>query len=239
MIILYKVCFNEDRNKRTDLKRPYIKNIQNMITVCLTSVIKQMSREDKIVLFLDGEDPNNVLDTVCSNVSYTINQYKDIGAAEINNKCIEYINEKVVDKNEIIYLCEDDYLHYSNCLSQMKDFFNMYPDYFCHPTDYPNIYKEKDFKQTSEIIVTKNCHWRSIKSTTYTFAFKKHLFNKWLNHSVFTNINNNLFGAHICNLLYVFDKCFSPIPSLTSHLEVNCLPPCVDTHKEFLNYENL
>ena len=177
------------------VKRPYIKNIQNMITVCLTSVIKQMSKEDKIVLFLDGEDSNNVLDTVCSNVSYTINQYKDIGAAEINNKCIEYINEKVLDKNEIIYLCEDDYLHYSNCLSQMKDFFNMYPDYFCHPTDYPNIYKEKDFKQTSEIIVTKNCHWRSIKSTTYTFAFKKHLFDKWLNHSVFTNINNNLFGC--------------------------------------------
>ena len=36
---------------------------------------------------------------------------------------------------------------------------------------------------------------------------------------------------HIINLMYISNKCYSPIPSLTSHLEHDCLPPCIDTEK--------
>ena len=85
--------------------------------------------------------------------------------------------------------------------------------------------------QASEIILSKNWHWRSIKTTTYTIAFTKTMFDK--NYSIFTNINRPLFYDHIINLLYVYNKCYSPIPSLTSHIEEGCLSPCLDSEKIF------
>jgi len=234
MIILYKICFNEDRAlkiKETPKARPVVKDLSNMINTCLTSIVKQMTQEDKIVFFLDGEDIDNTINNICSkyNVNYTTLTYNYNDAVKINNECSLYIINEIDNENEIIYLCEDDYLHYNNCLDHIKDFFTQYPSYFCHPTDYPNLYTNN--KQLSEIITTKNWHWRSIKSTTYTFAFKTHMFKKY--YDIFTNTNERMFWAHLCNIMYINDKCFSPIPSLTTHMEEGCFPPCVNTKKEF------
>jgi len=41
-------------------------------------------------------------------------------------------------------------------------------------------------------------------------------------------------------LLYVFNKCFSPIPSLTSHITKGCIPYITDTKKVYdINYNKL
>ena len=236
MIILYKVCFdqrvNDDDYERITSSpggRPIIDNVPNMVTVCLTSLVQQMTKEDSIVFFLDGVDENNILDMVCSKygVEYTIKHFDHQCAVKINNETVLYIINEIEDNDEIIYLCEDDYLHYNNCLVRMKDFFKKYPNYFCHPIDYPNLYDEDT--QSSEIIVTKDWHWRRIKSTTMTFAFKRHMYTKY--DKVFEGMTPSLFWAHMYNIMYIFDKCYSPIPSLCSHLENNCLPCCIDTEK--------
>ena len=232
MTILYKICFNIDRDDDSKFDRPYGNNICDIVKACLVSLVKQISSEDNIVFFLDGEDEEDIIETVCTefNVNYKILSFNHKCAAKINNECILYIINNIEDDNEIIYLCEDDYLHYNNCLQHIKDFLNEYPNYFCHPVDYPNLYTNND-NQASEIILSKNWHWRSVKSSTYTIAFTKTVFD--LNYSIFTNINRSLFYDHIINLIYVFTKCFSPIPSLTSHIDQDCLPPCIDTKKLF------
>ena len=233
MTILYKICFNVERdNEWSSPNRPIVNSIYDMVRVCLVSLVKQLSSEDNIVFFLDGEDQENVIEFICTefNVNYKIYSFNYKCAAKINNEAILYIINSIEDENEIIYLCEDDYLHYNNCLQHIKDFLKQYPDYVCHPVDYPNLYTDKN-NQTSEIILSKNWHWRSIKSTTYTIALTKRTFN--FNHSIFTSINRSLFYDHIINLIYVFTKCFSPIPSLTSHIESDCLPPCVNTENLF------
>ena len=235
MTILYKICFNIERdNEWSSPNRPIVNSIYDMVRVCLVSLVKQLSSEDNIVFFLDGEDQENVIEFICTefNVNYKIYSFNYKCAAKINNEAILYIINSIEDENEIIYLCEDDYLHYNNCLQHIKDFLKQYPDYVCHPVDYPNLYTDKN-NQTSEIILSKNWHWRSIKSTTYTIALTKRTFN--FNHSIFTSINRSLFYDHIINLIYVFTKCFSPIPSLTSHIEPDCLPPCVNTENLFRN----
>ena len=247
MIILYKVCFgqrvNDDDYERISSSasspscRPIAKNISEMVTVCLTSLVQQMTEEDLIVFFLDGADKNNIIDSVCkkNNINYTIKQFNHECAVKINNETVLYIENEIKNRDEIIYLCEDDYLHYNNCLDRMKDFLNTYPNYFCHPIDYPNLYDKethcgpKAFSQASEIIVTKDWHWRRIKSTTMTFAFKKHMYSKY--RKVFQSMTTTLFWEHLYNIMYIFDECYSPIPSLTSHLENNCLPHCIDTKK--------
>lgn len=233
MTILYKICFNIERDDEWSAPtRPCVDNIYDMVRVCLVSLVKQLSPEDNIVFFLDGEDQENVIEFICTefNVNYKIYNFNHKCAAKINNECILYIINEIEDENEIIYLCEDDYLHYNNCLKHIKDFLQQYPNYVCHPVDYPNLYTDEN-KQVSEIILSKDWHWRSIKSTTYTIAFTKKVFN--FNESIFTSINRSLFYDHIINLIYVSTKCFSPIPSLTSHINEKCLPPCVNTKKLF------
>ena len=229
MTILYKICFNASRDDEwSPPERPYINNIYDIVKACLLSLIKQMSDEDNIVFFLDGKDDKNVIEDICTkfNINYKVYNFDHNCAVKINNECILYIINNIENDNEIIYLCEDDYLHYNNCLQHIKEFLKQYPDCFCHPVDYPNLYTDKNI-QPSEIILSKNWHWRSIKSTTYTIAFTKAVFNS--NYSIFTNINRSLFYDHIINLLYISTKCYSPIPSLTSHLEYECLSPCIDT----------
>ena len=227
MTILYKICFNESRNHRV-----FTNNISDIVKACLLSLVKQISLEDNIVFFLDGEDQENVIRDICTeySVNYKIYSFNHSCAAKINNECILYIINNIEDKNEIIYLCEDDYLHYNNCLQHIKDFLKQYSDCVCHPVDYPNLYTDEN-KQVSEIILSKNWHWRSIKTSTYTIAFTKNIFDE--NYSIFTNINRSLFYDHIINLLYAYNKCYSPIPSLTSHIEKDCLPPCIDSEKKF------
>lgn len=233
MTILYKICFNIDRFRDHEQPdRPIASNINDIIKVCLFSLVKNLTPEDNIVFFVDGTDEQNVIYNICDqfNVNYKIYNFNHNCAAKINNECMLYIINNIEDENEIIYLCEDDYLHYNNCLVHIKDFIKQYPDFICHPVDYPDLYTNKN-KQTSEIVLSKNKHWRSVKTTTYTIAFTKKVFNS--NYNIFTSINKSLFYEHIINLIYVSTKCFSPIPSLISHIEIHCLSPCIDTEKIF------
>lgn len=249
MIILYKVCFNSARDdvlSSTPGARPIVSNIQEMISVCVKSVVKQMSKTDKIIFFLDGEDIHNTLENICTkyDVKFSIKSFNHGCAVKTFNETVLHIINEIDNEEEDIYLCEDDYLHYNNCLSRVKEFLNKYPTFFCHPTDYPNLYSSEEsyygcnnrlesgsFKQQSEIITTNKHHWRRVKSTTMTFAFKKKMFTKYYN--IFTNMSFTLFWEHMHNIMYVFDECYSPIPSLASHLERKCLPPCIDTKKEY------
>jgi len=232
MKILYKVCFNESRLN----SRPLCNSIQDMVSACLLSVVKQMDINDEIIFFLDGDDPLDTIQTICNKykINYNIKSFNYGCAVRINKECLLYIINDVTDKDELIYMCDDDYLHYNNCLDNIKDFLTTYPQYFCHPIDYPNLYEnKKEYNQFSEIVVTKNWHWRSVKSTTVTFAFTKHMFTK--HYSIFTSITESLYWDHYQNLLYVFDKCFSPIPSLTTHIETDCLPYCIDNENIYNN----
>ena len=237
MIILYKACFNTARDDVLSSDpgpRPIVSNIQEMISVCVTSVVKQMTDNDQIIFFVDGDDPENILEKISLKykVNFSIKRFNHGCATKIFNETILYIINEIDDEQEDIYLCEDDYLHYNNCLNHVKDFLTKYPTFFCHPTDYPNLYEHSvSFKQQSEIITTNIHHWRRIKSTTMTFAFKRCMFSKYYN--IFTNMGSVLFWEHIHNIMYIFDECYSPIPSLASHLEHNCLPPCIDTEKEY------
>ena len=238
MKILYTICFDKSRDK----DRPYFNNIHDVITNCLISVVKQMDKKDEIIFFLDGEDPLNTISTICKkyNVNYITKSF-DINSEKTLNKgclmakeCISYIDTNITSEHELIYLCEDDYLHFNGSLNMIKEFLFKYPSYFCHPIDYPNLYENDEpqyhTNQYSEIITTNNRHWRSIKNSTMTFAFTKRMFNVPLNHLVFKSIiestTDSVYDSHWQNLLFVFDKCFSPMPSLVSHIQYGCEPYC-------------
>jgi len=191
-----------------------------------------MTVDDEIIFFCDGDNYIDKLKTLCER--YTINfklltfEYKS--ASKIHYESTKYINSN--ETQEHIYMCEDDYLHFDGALNKIKEFLNKYPNCFCHPIDYPNLYEtDCRFVYDSQIILTNTHHWRSIKSTTYTLAFTKQLFHK--NNNTFKILEGYVWDEHGINLLYIFNKCFSPIPSLTSHITNGCIPYIVDTTKTY------
>ena len=231
MTILYKICLYEDRLKKHG-NRPISKSISEMVFTCLTSVLTQMTIDDEIIFFCDGDDCIDKLKVLCSkyNINYKCLLFNYKSAAKINYETTIYINSNELHNQ--IYLCEDDYLHFDGSLDKIKEFLNKYPNYFCHPIDYPNLYEtDSRFVYDSQIILTNSHHWRSIKSTTYTLAFNKSLYKDHIR--TFNIIKDYVYDEHGINLLYIFNKCFSPIPSLSSHLTNGCLPYIVDTQKAY------
>lgn len=75
------------------------------------------------------------------------------------------------DDEEVVYFCEDDYLHLPTApillqeISTHADYFTLYD----HPDKYTNEY---DFGETSKVIRTNSSHWRFTVSTCMTFGTK-------------------------------------------------------------------
>jgi hypothetical protein len=231
MTILYKICLYEERLQKHGVC-PIANSISELVFTCLTSLLAQMTVDDEIIFFCDGDNYIDKLKTLCER--YTINfkllTFKYKSASKIHYESTKYINSN--ETQEHIYMCEDDYLHFDGALDKIKEFLNKYPNCFCHPIDYPNLYEtDCRFVYDSQIILTNTHHWRSIKSTTYTLAFTKQLFRK--NNNTFKILEGYVWDEHGINLLYVFNKCFSPIPSLTSHITNGCLPYVIDTKKTY------
>lgn len=231
MTILYKICLYEER-----LKKHGNCNISNsmreLVYTCLSTVLEQMSDQDEIVFFSDGIDGHENLKTLCNFYSrnYKLLTFNHKSASKINYEVTKYINSN--ETQEQIYICEDDYLHFDYALNKIKEFLIKYPNYFCHPIDYPNLYEiDPRFIYDSQIILTNTHHWRSIKNTTYTIALTKSLYNEHIR--TFNIINDYVYDEHGINLLYVFNKCFSPLPSLSSHLTNGCFPYTLDTKSIF------
>lgn len=73
------------------------------------------------------------------------------------------------DDDDIIYFCEDDYLHRPNVTFLMQEIADR-TDYFTlfdHPDKYTHCY---DFGETSKVIRTASSHWRFTVSTCMTFG---------------------------------------------------------------------
>lgn len=238
MTILYKICLFENRLKKHG--NCNITNSMNeLVFTCLNSVLQQMSTQDEIIFFCDGNDSINILKKLCDyyKVNYKVLIFEYKSASKINYETIKYINFK--ETQDLLYICEDDYLHLEGCLNKIKEFLTKYPNYFCHPIDYPNLYEsDTRFLYDSQIILTDTHHWRSIKSTTYTVALTKSLYNEHIR--TFNIIKDFVYDEHGINLLYIFNKCFSPMPSLTSHITNGCIPYIVDTKNIYeKNYRSL
>ena len=231
MTILYKICLYEDRLEKHGTC-PIANSISELIFTCLTSLLKQMTIDDEIIFFCDGDDCVNNLKILCKqyNIKYKLFTFNYKSAPKIHYESTIYLNSN--ETQEQIYICEDDYLHFDVALDKIKEFLKKYPNYFCHPIDYPNLYESDNrFVYESQIVLTDTHHWRSIKSTTYTFAFTKTLYN--LHYNTFKIIKDGVWLEHGINLLYVFNKCFSPMPSLTSHITNKCLPYIMNTKKTY------
>ena len=85
-------------------------------------------------------------------------------------KLLDIIAQEPIHPDSVVYIVEDDYLHSPGWIDLLLEGFSL-------PADYVTLYDHRDKyflpmyqNLQSRIWVAKSCHWRSVPSTTNTFA---------------------------------------------------------------------
>ena len=153
---------------------------------------------------------------------------------------LNHVVEQNYSDDDIIYFLEDDYLHKPEWIDILLEGFEyIEADYYTlydHPDKYwPEIWS----KIPSYILTTPSSHWRTVTSTTNTYAckfktLKKHfnihtqhcdLIAKWVkDHDKFTHLWN--IGSNLV----------SSLPGYSTHVETGMLSPTINWEK-ILNEE--
>ena len=144
------------------------------------------------------------------------------------NSCPELMEHLVAvseqNPNEVIYICEDDYLHVEHATTAMKEIFKQGYQGFYAPYDYPDRYTI-DRHKNCELHAGPFGHLRTIPSATLTIAA---LGKTWL-HYKFELLRSGVFADDSWTW-----KAFSqvgalcPVPGHATHLQDHCITPFVN-----------
>ena len=142
---------------------------------------KQQMRTNVFVFLSEAYDKNSYkqLENWFINISnpYT-NRTEIIRTRSGNQKSwefvVNFIKKQNIDLNRILFLIEDDYIFESEMVGDTIQFFASHNPCFVHPTDYPDRYQMNinDDDGQITIVAGKTRLWRSITSTTVTYAYR-------------------------------------------------------------------
>jgi hypothetical protein len=125
---------------------------------------------------------------------------------------------------EIIYICEDDYIHMPHAISALKAVYaNGYGGFYI-PYDYPDRYT-LDNTRTCEVHIGPYGHLRSVPSATLTMAAKG---KTWLQYR-FELLRGGVFADDSWTwkaFKQVGAVC--PIPGHATHLQEGCITPLIN-----------
>lgn len=139
--------------------------------------------------------------------------------------------ESTIAPDDIVYLLEDDYVHVPGWTTVLREAFdNHLADYvtlYDHADKYTEMYKNLQ----SSIFVTRSCHWRTVPSTTNTYAMLSKTLRQYKEvHLAFSDTRAGYTFDH--NKFLHLGKTYqarlvSCIPGYSTHAETLFLSPVV------------
>ena len=144
------------------------------------------------------------------------------------NSCpdlMEYLVDiSEANPNELIYVCEDDYLHVDHAILCMKEIFKQGYEGFYAPYDYPDRYTIDRHKNT-ELHAGPFGHLRSIPSSTLTIATKGKI---WLQYK-YELLRSGAFADDTWTWkAFAQVGALCPVPGHATHLQDNCITPYIN-----------
>jgi len=134
-----------------------------------------------------------------------------------------------VHQEEIIYVCEDDYLHIPNAINCMKAVFEKKYGGFYAPYDYPDRYYF-DGDQTCTLILSQFGHLRTIPSSTLTLAA---LGSTWLRYK-YELLRAGAFADDTWTWkAFKQVGALCPVPGHATHLQDGCITPLIPWEKVY------
>lgn len=193
---------------------------------CWENLLKTIDGKDNInlTLALDG----NVEDDFTKNYQDKFELFStNLGSSLLSYRdLLKHIQNTKMDKNDLIYFVENDYLHLDNWVDKVIDLFSCYES-----LNYVSLYDHNDKYMpmydnlASKIITSKTHHWRTTPSTCGTFIITRDMFDKdydvWESavgdHNTFMYLNQE-------RQRYVL----TPIPGLATHCMEGLLSPTIN-----------
>lgn len=237
--ILFRACNLVSAVNGGQSARPLSLDKDTIIKICALSVKKCFKNIDHDFVLIGDRLDSNILGFLQKtlNPSEIFNSSEPLGSGGSLLKSSEIAN--TISDDTIVFFCEDDYLYLEDVFSdKLCDFVsfaskNINSPWFIHPTDYPDQYT-RSFDR-SFLIALPSGYWREVSSTTGTFLCSAKDYKKFYSYFNQCFESSDKDG----NLSKIFKKealCFSPIPSIGTHLHIGTMPYYIDWNKEINKY---
>lgn len=199
---------------------------------CYKNLKKTLNRTTSNLTFLmDGEPDKHFLN---NEDEFKVKNIAGGSQAKSWDSALNYVKEKNFNDEQIIYFVEDDYLHLDNWSEILLDGFGFNVEHISL-YDHLDKYKLPLYKKLqSTIFIGKKCHWRSVPSTTLSFAVKFKNFKKYFNtYKKFNFVNEGKTKDHemFLELWKNGSNLITPIPGYASHMDLTWLSPITDWEK--------
>jgi hypothetical protein len=138
----------------------------------------------------------------------------------------------------VVYFVEDDYIHTAGSLQKLLEGLHIDGVEYVTGYDHPDKYMQPIQPTiSSELHVTKSCHWRTTTSTTMTFAtYAKVVRDDYEVYQRFCKTGYPFDHEMFCALRRKGRTLLSSIPGFCTHAELAWLSPHVDWQAEIKKY---
>ncbi len=212
---------------------------------CLNSFINSFEKLDAsnkgdLIFLNDGEIHQEWLERMLQCSDAEVINLGGVGNSLSLKEAYKIFFKKNWDDGDVIYFCEDDYLHlpeaFEFLINAVKDipqaeYFTLY--------DHLDRYTRNDDADggRSKIYVSRDCHWRTVESGCQTYGVRIRALKKdiWIHKLGLVGKiprGREMFRAVQGLGKYFFRypkrKMVSPIPALCTHMETEFLSPNID-----------
>lgn len=211
-----------------------------IIRKCYLSIQKDLDKRDLIII-IDDRTSDETLRWMRENTKANFRVHPITPLPELRknhpypnyhpvlaNSCPELMEHliEVAESNpdELIYLCEDDYLHLPHAIEAMKVLFKDNYQGFYAPYDYPDRYTI-DTSRVTELHAWQYGHLRTIPSATLTLGA---LGSTWLKYK-YELLRAGAFADDTWTWkAFKQSGALCPIPGHATHLQDGCITPFVN-----------
>lgn len=218
---------NSQRFCQTDKK--------TLILKCLNSILYAVSGrgENTKITIIDDASSSECIDSIQKILSSYRHPSELIvrEKRDYNEATLQYFELARNSENTLVYLVEDDYLHFPNAIAEMEYFYKHAfsqlhgtKDIVLHPFDDPINYLS-EYMEKSHIVQHGSRHWRTNSHTTCTFLTTPNIINRGWEH--FENFAKNYRkDSTVCEDNTINNvwrnesvQLFTPMPSLALHMQ--------------------
>jgi hypothetical protein len=196
---------------------------------CLQNLLSTADTSTVVTVLFDGEVGNHF-----------VSRYPDLRVIPIKGgsdghsflACLDHIMtvEKIADE-DIVYFTEDDYLHRPGWGTVLREALCDLKASYASNYDHENKYDQRLYKSDTQLLVTKTCHWRTVPSTTNTYAsLFKTLQSSIATHRKFCDLERGFChdNAKFIELWSQGATLVTSVPAFATHCETGQLSPCID-----------
>lgn len=195
---------------------------------CFQNLLYTLTPDTELYVMFDGNSNNNFISKYKDR--YTLHEFKAGNDVESFFQTHYYIKKQNIKNDDLIYVLENDYLHFPGWVNKVKELFGTYSN-----LNYISLYDHNDKyflpmydNLVSKIFTTPTHHWRTTPSTCGSYITNKKIFDEDFDihttvqgdHNKFLQLNNER------NRFVV-----TPIPGLSTHCMNNLLSPTINWEK--------